>query len=68
MQDITDEIVKEKLLRDFTRSYSDLLFSICSVQVIKKENKVEGMVLQPFKYPQLVEFVVTGQVHLFESD
>lgn len=58
IETIPEEVVSEKLLRDLTRAYSDLLYS-CTKQEVRKGLAEKTVV---FNNPSLVEFILSGPV------
>ena len=59
VENIPDEVVSEKLLRDLTRALADFLY-ICVKQDLKK-----GMTRESanFAHPHMVEFLTSGHVN-----
>jgi hypothetical protein len=58
IESIPEEVVSEKLLRDLTRAFSDLIYS-CTKQEVKKSSLEKTI---SFSNPALVEFLTSGNV------
>lgn len=54
MEDVTDDILKEKMLRDLTRAQSQLFINVFTV--------IPGGEIISFQHPHLVEYLLTDKV------
>jgi hypothetical protein len=64
-EEFSDEMFDEKVLRDVTRAFAELLANIFSVTHLKKENRTidsSGLALNPFRNLELVQFFITDSV------
>lgn len=53
--DLSDEVVQERMLRSFTRSYAELWTTVFSLSVDVKTSLLPGTA---FRYPELVQFLM----------